>query len=264
VGLPIKDQDNWELVSNVTIPKFKDEDKNHLWTIQDAKEGDVLAINWYEGYDYWEKIIIFKKYHNEGANSPCVEGYGNTFKNRKLAFHEEVPRFSKTWTSCLEPANKEQRDLLFQTIKEAGYKWNADEKKLEKLIVPKFKVGDTIRSKNGLQTYKITGVTSEYYSSKIQGNDYVGVLPVKDQDDWMLVPNRFNPKTLKPFDRVLVSCNDEWFCDFFSHYDDAVNKFNCTCTGGCPYEYCIPYNDDTKHLIGKSIEDTPEFYKYWE
>lgn len=61
---------------------------------------------------------------------------------------------------------------------------------LEKTIVPKFKVGDTIRSKNGLQAYKITGVTSEYYSAKIQGNDYVGVLPVKDQDDWMLVPNK--------------------------------------------------------------------------
>ena len=41
-------------------PKFKDEDKIHLWTLQDAKEGDVLAINWYEGYDYWEKIVILR------------------------------------------------------------------------------------------------------------------------------------------------------------------------------------------------------------
>ena len=61
---------------------------------------------------------------------------------------------------------------------------------LEKLIEPKFKVGDTIMSKNRLQTYKITGVTSEYYSSKTQENDYVEVLPVKEQDDWMLVPNK--------------------------------------------------------------------------
>lgn len=318
VGLPIKDQDNWELVSNVTIPKFKDEDKNHLWTIQDAKEGDVLAINWYEGYDYWEKIVIFKKYHNEGANSPCVEGYGNTFKNRKLAFHEEVPRFSKTWTSCLEPATKEQRDLLFQTIKEAGYKWNIETKTLEKLIVPKFKVGDKIKHKDTVLTI-ITVRTDSYIIEDDPGNfgilmvsqqdnwelinepkfkvgdriryagedfpikiidiknnqyhiecfydkynDYKnGIIPVSEQNNYMLIP-KFNPKTLQPFDRVLVSCNDEWFCDFFSHYDDAVNKFNCTCTGGCPYEYCIPYNDDTKHLIGKSIEDTPEFYKYWE
>jgi hypothetical protein len=63
-----------------------------------------------------------------------------------LAFHEEVPRFSKTWTSCLELATKEQRDLLFQTIKEAGYKWNEETKTLDKLIEPKFKVGDIVYS----------------------------------------------------------------------------------------------------------------------
>jgi hypothetical protein len=157
--------DTTKTLEKLITLKFKDEDKIHLWTIQDAKEGDVLAINWYEGYDYWEKIIIFKKYHNEGANSPCVEGYGNTFKNRKLAFHEEVPRFSKTWTSCLEPANKEQRDLLFQTIKEAGYKWNADEKKLEKLIEPKFKVGDKIQYIKGHGTI----MTIE----KIENGEYI-------------------------------------------------------------------------------------------
>lgn len=79
-----------------------------------------------------------------------------------------------------------------------------------------------------------------------------------------LISNKFDPKTLQPFDKVLVSYSDEWFCDFFSHYDDAVVKFNCICTGGCPYDCCIPYNDDTKHLIGKTIEEAPEFYRYWE
>lgn len=107
-----------------------------LWTIQDAKDGDVLAINWCEGYDSWEKIIIFKKYHNEGVegliDSPCVEGYGNTFKNRKLVLHDEVPYFSKTWTASLHPATKEQRDFLFQKIKEAGYKWKPETKTLER------------------------------------------------------------------------------------------------------------------------------------
>lgn len=79
-----------------------------------------------------------------------------------------------------------------------------------------------------------------------------------------LISNKFDPKTLQPFDKVLVSSNDEWFCDFFSHYDNDVIDYNCICTGGCPYECCIPYNDDTKHLIGKSIEEAPEFYRYWE
>ena len=29
------------------------------------------------------------------------------------------------------------------------------------------------------------------------------------------------------------------------------------------YKYCIPYNDDTKHLVG-TAEEAPEFYRYWE
>ena len=57
-------------------------------------------------------------------DSPCVEGYGNTFKNGKLAMHEEVPYYSKTWTANLHPATKKQHDLLFQKIREAGYVMN--------------------------------------------------------------------------------------------------------------------------------------------
>ena len=109
----------------------------HLWTIQDAIDGDVLALSWLEDKNLWEKIIIFKKYHSEGVKGicsmPCVEGYGNTFKNGKMAFtDEEVPYYSKTWTWNLHPATKEQRDLLFQKIKEAGYEWDSEKKELRK------------------------------------------------------------------------------------------------------------------------------------
>ena len=27
--------------------------------------------------------------------------------------------------------------------------------------------------------------------------------------------------------------------------------------------YCIPFNDDTKHLLDTN-EEAPEFYRYWE
>ena len=161
-------------------------------------------------------------------------------------------------------ATEEEKQKLFKAIQENGYKWNVEEKKLEKLIVPKFKVGDKVRNKaNGRMTGTIFALYEEVYEVKNPlGNEFS--LDFRNQDGFELVPNKFDPKTLQPFDKVLVSCNDEWFCDFFSHYDDAVNKFNCTCTGGCPYSCCIPYNDDTKHLIGKTIEDAPEFYRYWE
>ena len=110
------------------------QDKMHLWAIQDAKDGDVLSLSWLEDKNLCEKIIIFKKYHSDGViglySTPCVEGYGNTFKNGKMIFNEKVPYYSKTWTCNLHPSTKEQRDFLFQKIKEAGYEWDADKKEL--------------------------------------------------------------------------------------------------------------------------------------
>lgn len=165
---------------------------------------------------------------------------------------------------CMERlATEDEKEELFQAIKDNGYKWNADEKKLEKLIEPKFEVGDTIRAKNGLQTYTITGVTSVYYSVRVGEHACVGVLPVKDQDDWMLVPNKFNPKTLEHFNKVLVRQYDvsAWCADFYSYYDEVGGY--AVCTGDVHYDYCIPYNEDTKHLVGKT-EDAPAIYRYWE
>ena len=51
--------------ASITIP-FTLQDNYHLWTITDAKDGDVLALSWLEDKNLWEKIIIFKKYHSEG------------------------------------------------------------------------------------------------------------------------------------------------------------------------------------------------------
>ncbi|MDD5855279.1 MAG: hypothetical protein PUC90_02935 [Prevotella sp.] len=73
---------------------------------------------------------------------------------------------------------------------------------------------------------------------------------------------KFDPKTLKPLDTVIVRSDDKcrWFLDSFSYvYPDSI----CVCTGGCDYKQCIPYNEDTKHLVG-TTEEAPEFYRYWE
>ena len=134
VGLDINGKD---FVSS----RFLNGDKIHLWTINDAKDGDVLALSWLEDKNLWAKIVIFKKYHSEGVkglynyNMPCVEGYGITFKNGKTVFNERIPYYSKTWTCNLHPATKEQRDLLFQKMKEAGYKWNTETNTFEKFYL---------------------------------------------------------------------------------------------------------------------------------
>lgn len=79
---------------------------------------------------------------------------------------------------------------------------------------------------------------------------------------------KFDPKTLKPFDKVLVrdECCEKWLCDLYSHYDSI--KINDS--GSYPYVtinsnygYCIPYNDETKYLAGTK-DEAPKFYRYWE
>ena len=98
-----------------------------------------------------------------------------------------------------------------------------------------------------------------------------GILfPSKDQIDWskFTAPwykkEKFDPKTLKPFDKVLVklSNDDVWIADFFSYYDKLEKYMKYVCVTHLAV-FCIPYNDDTKHLLGTNKE-APEFYKYWE
>ena len=86
---------------------------------------------------------------------------------------------------------------------------------------------------------------------------------MKYQDQYELVPNKFDPKTLQPFNKVLVrDCeSDMWKVDFYSH-KDADGEFPYVCIGS-PYTYCIPYNDETKQLAG-TTDEAPEYYRYWE
>ena len=70
---------------------------------------------------------------------------------------------------------------------------------------------------------------------------------------------KFDPATLKPFDRVLVRnvLTDKWCIGFFEKIDTEGPKYD---TAYSSYRHCIPYNDETKHLLGKA-EMEPEYYR---
>ena len=106
-------------------------------------------------------------------------------------------------------------------------------------------------------TTTINGVTSPE----------IMLYPSREQRDWTKVKyeskkERFNPKTFKAFDKVLARLNKQgiWCCELFSFIEDDTNLIKCC---GAYYQYCIPYNDDTKHLVGTKGE-APEYYRYWE
>lgn len=77
---------------------------------------------------------------------------------------------------------------------------------------------------------------------------------------------KFDPKTLNLFDKVLVKISNEsfntWYGDFVAEPSHAKNETPLI-LGAKEANMVIPYNDDTKHLVGTSLE-APEYYRYWE
>ena len=98
------------------------------------------------------------------------------------------------------------------------------------------------------------------------------LFPSKDQRDWSKFERfwdkpkveKFDPNTLQPFDKVLVRDNIEerWKAMFFSHIVNYVDIHRAIC-GYYAWEQCIPYNEETKDLVGTN-EDCPEHYIWWK
>ena len=93
------------------------------------------------------------------------------------------------------------------------------------------------------------------------------LFPSKTQRDWskFTAPwykkERFDPNTLKPFDKVLARHKQtrKWFNDFYSFmYEGGIATI-----GNGYYDLVIPYNEETKRLVG-TTEEAPEYYRYWE
>ena len=129
-----------------------------------------------------------------------------------------------------------------------------------------------IRLKLHHNTYNTIGILvvtnkGTYYDSECL------LFPSKDQRDWSKFerfwdkPKKeiFDPNTLQPFDKVLVRADDghTWRCGFVSHIvsDDFDKELVCTSDGLSVR--CVPYNDETKHLVG-TTEDCPDYYKWWD
>ena len=95
------------------------------------------------------------------------------------------------------------------------------------------------------------------------------IFPSKEQRDWnkFTAPwykkEKFDPNILQPFDRVLVRNFKvyKWKCEHFSYFNER-NDYSYICSSGS-YAYCVPYNDETKHLLGTE-DEAPEYYRYWD
>ena len=105
-------------------------------------------------------------------------------------------------------------------------------------------------------TITICGITSRE----------IMLYPSREQRDWSKVKyepkkEKFDQKTLNAYDKVIARKDSEasWNIDFFSCFKLKEIPF---CLSGIKCAV-IPYNNDTKHLIG-TTKEAPDFYRYWE
>ena len=97
----------------------------HLWTIQDAKDGDVLCCE-----SGWTCLFKALDNHTNTFSSYCFMDSDKWFCNTGSEGHTLDKAFIKAYNGEIHPATKKQRDLLFQKMKEAGYEWDAEKKEL--------------------------------------------------------------------------------------------------------------------------------------
>lgn len=187
-----------------------------------------------------------------------------------------VSQSNHHWTNSFYiPASEEAKKELFDKMKEAGYKWNTDTLKLEK-IEPEFKEGDVYINKDG-DLYLVVGkiakdigkaailypdgkfITEAAFTLPAEGlvlatpsdrNKLFSFIIRKgykyDKKQYKLVKQEF-----KPFDKVLVrdEINEKWSINLFSYYEGEDQAFPYVCVPG-RYKHCIPY-EGNEHLVGK-------------
>lgn len=129
-----------------------------------------------------------------------------------------------------------------------------------------FKIMDHVKSKE-------TGEVFLLINKENAGGFWAKRIPCPVQDPKIYIPMhrfdnheyekifKFDPKLLEPFSMVLVRNENSviWVASLFSHIDNKEQNPYVTIDGFFR-KFCIPYNEETKSLIGTSDEE-PDFYK---
>lgn len=252
------------------------------WSKFAWKKGDVLVSN--DG----KVKVLFEKFRSDTYLSFIGKHHLDSIDE---TLHYQNEGEYPTFNFSLESENAVQ--TYINTIEERlGGKLNRETLEIEK-VQPEFKDGDILYAESNAYHYPSIHIlntncdTRRYYARLVINGRYDEAIdydiPAFDDDD----PNRLRfateeerqqlfdalakegkawdaekkqivdlPKKceLNPFDRVLVRDNSKqkWIPDMYRFYDkDEEFPYNCFSS---TYKRCIPYNEDTKHLLGTTDE----------
>ena len=98
------------------------QDRMRLWTIQDAKKGDILQAD--------KCTLIFDFLTKDIDNQTVISSW--YFCDSKKFYGMGTSESDLWYIAGVVPATKEQCDFLFAKMKDAGYEWDAEKKKLKR------------------------------------------------------------------------------------------------------------------------------------
>ena len=168
VELPKEGYINLGLRSNGKI-EFAPSPYCRHWTIQDAKDGDVLVMQKTRGT--YENIFIFNKIENNRIIQYLH--YFITDTDEEVCEARSIDGFLGFVGTNVHPATVEQRDILFQKMKEVGYEWDADKKELKKIELHSYQwnisdfrtwqyiVSDVLTKHDGIGQYLDNGLCNK-------------------------------------------------------------------------------------------------------
>lgn len=143
------------------------------------KDGDILHIDCTDESDdkQHEYIFILDRIYNGEVHSYCHYYMHDGFHPRTSYLADD--------TYPIRFATEEEKNILFEAIKNNGYKWYPDTKSLVKLFKPNFKVGDTIKNKTD------KWLANRTIKSYVEGIGYFTTINdwvrINEQDNWELV-----------------------------------------------------------------------------
>ena len=245
------------------------------------KKGDVLVSN-----DYGTEVIFYDWYDDTYTNFYGKHHLDSENKNNikyNDAFLCTTARYS------IE--DKDAAQTYINTIEERlGGKLNMETLEIDK-TQPEFKDGDIIKMTwdkysaiaifweysnfgKGFDSHVFFNIKTKIIEYNIHGHtlqDLILRLATEEEKQklfdalakrdkaWYAEKKQIvdlKPKwiTPKPFDRVITrgDNNDIWTANIFSHMNSYGEYVAIGYVGG--YHYCLPYNDETAHLIGTTDE----------
>ena len=225
--------------------------RNAYWTSNRSRFNELVA--WLEKQRDKDKLIQELGEYKVKYTQEVLEKYLNSMSNK------DDERLRKTAIAFLKDFAEQGYENAVECI---DWLEKQGEQTNERAWI--YLVSDVLTWKDGIGQYlddprvqELAKILCSKYAQKLYNPSILSNSPNTGKNE-----QKFDPKTLQPFDKVLVRDeNSYWRCNLFSHITN--HKFFPYVTVEDTYSHCIPYNDDTKHLVGTN-EEAPEYYRYWE